>query len=56
MVALGAICQLTKIVSEEALKQAVLERVPKGTEEINMRALQVGFDIAEKLRKGTKLT
>jgi len=38
------------------LRQAVLERVPKGTEEINLKALRVGFDIAEKLKKGTKLT
>ena len=55
LVALGAVCQLTQVVSEEALKQAVLERVPKGTEEINLKALRVGFDIAEKLKKGTKL-
>ena len=49
IVALGAITVLTGVVSKEAVTQAVLGRVPKGTEEINQRALQVGFEAAEAL-------
>jgi len=47
IVALGAITVLTGVVSREAIEQAVMGRVPKGTEEINQRALQVGFEAAE---------
>lgn len=42
IVALGAVNALTKSVSYEALEQAVLNRVPKGTEEANKKALQAG--------------
>ena len=49
IVALGAITVLTGVVSREAVTQAVMGRVPKGTEEINQRALQVGFEAAEAL-------
>ncbi len=48
MVTLGALVVITKIVGLEALKQAVLARIPKGTEAINMQALEAGMKIAEK--------
>jgi len=41
IIALGALVKLTDIVSEESLVKAVLNRVPKGTEEKNKQALQV---------------
>lgn len=46
IVALGAIVAITKIVSSESLEQAVLSRVPKGTEELNKKALALGYEIA----------
>lgn len=46
VVALGALAALTGVVSAEALERAVLARVPKGTEEINRKALAVGFRAA----------
>ena len=49
IVAIGVLTTITGIVSREALTRAVLGRVPKGTEEINQRALQVGFEAAEAL-------
>ncbi len=49
IVAIGALTTLTGIVSREALTRAVLDRVPRGTEEINQKALQVGFEAAEAL-------
>ena len=47
MVTLGALVALTKIVSREALTNAVLARIPKGTETINMKAFAAGIKIAE---------
>jgi 2-oxoglutarate ferredoxin oxidoreductase subunit gamma len=45
IVALGAIVALTHCVSEEAIEKAVLNRVPKGTEEANKKALQAGKNL-----------
>jgi 2-oxoglutarate ferredoxin oxidoreductase subunit gamma len=46
IVALGLLRELTGVVSAESLEKAVLGRVPKGTEELNKRALEVGRDAA----------
>jgi len=43
IVALGTIAKLTDTVGLTALEQAVLARVPKGTEEMNRLALQTGY-------------
>ena len=42
IIALGAIERLSKIVSEDAIISAIRARVPKGTEEINLKAFRVG--------------
>jgi 2-oxoglutarate ferredoxin oxidoreductase subunit gamma len=42
VVALGALAALTGIVSLESLEAALLGRVPKGTEELNKKALAAG--------------
>ncbi len=46
VVALGALVAVTKIVSKEAIAQAVAARAPKGTLEINQAALEAGFKAA----------
>ncbi|MEW6398521.1 MAG: 2-oxoacid:acceptor oxidoreductase family protein [Bacillota bacterium] len=43
IVALGVLVALTGVVPEEILEKAVLGRVPRGTEELNRRALQAGL-------------
>ena len=43
IVSLGAIVGLSKAVSRHAIEQAILARVPKGTEALNLRALEAGF-------------
>jgi len=43
IVSLGVICGLSQVVSREAIERAVLARVPRGTEELNRRALEAGF-------------
>lgn len=48
IVALGVLVAITAIVSRESLEKAVLSRVPKGTEELNKKALFMGFEIGEK--------
>jgi 2-oxoglutarate ferredoxin oxidoreductase subunit gamma len=47
MVALGALGYLSKDVSQESLEEAVISRVPPGTEELNLRALRAGVKVAE---------
>lgn len=47
IIALGAIVALTNCVSIESITNAVLNRVPKGTEELNKRALEVGMALAQ---------
>lgn len=47
IVSLGALVGLSGVVSREALKKAVLSRVPKGTEQLNLKALKLGFKLAD---------
>ena len=42
IVSVGAINKILKICDEESLKKAVLQRIPKGTEELNLKALSEG--------------
>jgi 2-oxoglutarate ferredoxin oxidoreductase subunit gamma len=48
IVALGVLVGSTGIVGRDAILQAVLARVPKGTEEVNTKALEIGFDLGGK--------
>ena len=50
IVSLGLIQAITEVVSYDALKQSILERVPKGTEHINIKALDAGIKMGEKLK------
>jgi len=43
MVALGSLLGLSGVASVESVRKAVLNRVPKGTEEMNVRALELGL-------------
>jgi 2-oxoglutarate ferredoxin oxidoreductase subunit gamma len=49
IVALGIITGLAKVVSEEAVESAILARVPKGTEELNVKAFKAGLQAAKDL-------
>jgi len=56
IVALGALAQLTPIVSAKAVESAVLARVPKGTEKLNRDALKAGMSAAKRAKEAwTKL-
>ncbi|MCE5197147.1 MAG: 2-oxoacid:acceptor oxidoreductase family protein [Negativicutes bacterium] len=49
IITLGALVTLTQCVSYTALEEAVLDRVPKGTEELNKKALAAGVAAAKQL-------
>jgi 2-oxoglutarate ferredoxin oxidoreductase subunit gamma len=52
IVALGALAQLTGAVSLKGLEAAVLSRVPRGTEELNKKALEAGVEAAKSYLEG----
>ena len=47
IVILGAIVKAADIVSVESAKKAILESVPKGTEEKNIQAFEEGYNLIE---------
>lgn len=49
IVALGILTKICGVVSEEAMRKAILARVPKGTEELNMKAFEEGLQAASKM-------
>ena len=51
IIALGALSQLTPIVSAKAIELAALARVPKGTEKLNRDALRAGMNAAKQAKK-----
>ncbi len=59
IVMLGFITNRFKLVPREAIEKAIMKRIPKGTEELNMNAFQAGWDLADgkkpkKAKKGKK--
>ena len=49
-VALGVLVGLTNLVSRAAIEKAITARAPKGTEEMNRKALEAGFAAAEQIK------
>jgi 2-oxoglutarate ferredoxin oxidoreductase subunit gamma len=47
IVILGALVAATHVVSEVALEKAILDSVPKGTEELNRKAMQLGLQLGK---------
>ena len=52
VIALGAIAAITDVVSKEDLISAVIARAPKGTEEKNRKAVEVGFREGLRIKNG----
>jgi len=44
MVALGYLVAKTNVVKKESVEEAIRRRVPKGTEEINLKAFRIGYE------------
>ncbi|MFZ5943549.1 MAG: 2-oxoacid:acceptor oxidoreductase family protein [Bacillota bacterium] len=51
IIATSILVGITKVVKFDSLKQAVLNRIPKGTEEINLKALQIGWNLAQDVKQ-----
>jgi len=51
IIALGLIVRLTRVVSEDAAEQAILARVPRGTEELNRQAYHLGLEVANEVAR-----
>jgi len=49
MVMLGFLTGVTGIVSPEAMRESIRTSVPRGTEELNLRAFETGYEYAQKL-------
>ena len=52
VISLGAICAVTGIVTVESLTKIVQKRSPRGTEEKNMAALELGLKVGKEAKKG----
>jgi len=50
VISLGMIVQLTNIVSKNAIKKALLNRIPERIKELNIKALEHGFQVAENIK------
>jgi len=51
VVGLGVLAGLTGVVSRESLEDAVQERAPKGTAEMNLKALEAGYEAAQQIKE-----
>jgi len=47
VLALGIVVGITHVVSDDAIKNAVKRRAPRGTEEMNLKALDIGYNFAK---------
>jgi 2-oxoglutarate ferredoxin oxidoreductase subunit gamma len=54
IVMLGCLAALDQTVSVDALRQAVRESVPKGTEDLNFQAFERGYEHGQRLLAGTQ--
>ncbi len=54
IISLGAITELMDIISPKAMEEAVLARVPKGTEKLNGDALKAGLMTARRFKESLK--
>lgn len=48
IVMLGALCKVTNMLERSAFEEAILASVPKGKEDVNMRAFDLGFNMITK--------
>jgi 2-oxoglutarate ferredoxin oxidoreductase subunit gamma len=54
IVALGIITELMGTVSAKSVESAILTRVPKGTEELNLKAFHLGLETGRSLKESSK--
>ncbi len=50
IVMLGFLSSMTGVVKFESIKEALFDSIPEGTEELNLKALEKGYEYGEKLK------
>jgi 2-oxoglutarate ferredoxin oxidoreductase subunit gamma len=53
IIMIGALVGATRVVGNEAIEKAVRESVPRGTEDLNLRALKRGMELATEVGRST---
>ena len=51
IIALGIVVGLISVVTKDALSKAVKRRAPRGTEEMNLKAMGIGFEFAKEFER-----
>lgn len=51
IVMLGFITSITEVVGYESMKQALFDSIPRGTEELNLKAFEKGFEYGKQVKK-----
>jgi 2-oxoglutarate ferredoxin oxidoreductase subunit gamma len=51
IVMLGFITSITGVVGYEAMKQALFDSIPSGTEELNLKAFEKGYEYGKQVKK-----
>lgn len=49
IVMLGSFVAITRLLDTDAMKEAIKENIPKGTEELNLAAFEKGYEFGKKL-------
>ena len=52
IIAVGAVNEALRIASAKSLEEAVVNHIPKGTEELNLKAARLGAELVKNARKG----
>lgn len=50
IVMMGFLTSITSLINPEAMKKAIAASVPKGTEELNLKAFEKGFEYGQKFK------
>lgn len=51
IVMLGFITSVTEVVGYESMKQALFDSIPRGTEELNLKAFEKGYEYGKQVKK-----
>ncbi len=55
IIMLGFFCAVAEVIGKDALRKAVEDSVPPGTEELNLKAFDKGFEYGLQLKEKTKV-
>ena len=50
IVMLGFITSVTEVVGYESMKQALFDSIPRGTEELNLKAFEKGYEYGKQIK------